>query len=107
MAGSISSQVLEEVRELRTDIHKIDTKLEVHIAQDTKRCSDIDKLSKEVFNGGGLRERIGKLENSVSSDDKKEETKEKFSLNIKTALITGITMLVISTVAQVLVAKLF
>jgi len=107
MAGSISSQVLEEVRELRSDIHKIDTKLEVHIAQDTKRCTDIDKLNKEVFNGNGLRERLGKLENNVQVDDKKEETKEKFSLNIKTALITGTAMLIISTLAQALVSKLF
>jgi hypothetical protein len=107
MAGSISSQVLEEVRELRTDIHKIDTKLEVHIAQDTKIRTDTDKLCKEVFNGNGLRERLGKLESSVQVGDKKEETKEKFSLNIKTALITGTAMLVISTIAQALVAKLF
>lgn len=107
MAPGISAQVLEEVRELRTDIHKIDTKLEVHCAQELKRGVDIDRVCKEVFNGHGLRERVNALETNVRLDDKVEAKKEKFQLDVKSSLIVGSLMLVISTAAQWLVAKVF
>ena len=107
MAQGISAQVLQEVLELRTDIHKMDTKLEVHLSGDIKRSIDLDKVCKEVFNGQGLRERVSALESNVQFDDKVEAKKEKFSLDIKSSLIVGALMLIISTVAQLLVTKVF
>ena len=107
MAASGYPQVMAELKEMRTDIHKLDTKIEVHISQDIQRCKDIDRLNKEVFNGSGLKDRISTLEHNVETDDKMEEKRDKFQLDIKSSLIVGSLMLLASTAAQWLVAKVF
>ena len=108
MAGGVSNtQVLTEIKELRTDIHNIDKKQEVLIEQGNKRGESIIKLMGEVYNGGGIRERLHTVEECIKFELTKEEKKDKFSLDVKSSIIAGSFMLLISTLAQLLVTKVF
>lgn len=109
MTTSISAQVLTEIKELRTDIHGIDTKLEVHLAQDDVRIKNIDKLSKVVFGNGnkGLEDRVLTLEERQCAADSIKTTQTKFKLDIKSGAIIGGISLLMSILEKIFFAKLF
>ena len=108
MAGGVSNtQVLTEIKELRTDIHNIDKKQEVLIDQGNKRGESIVKLMTEIYNGGGLRERIHTVEECLKFELTKEDEQKKFSLDVKSSMIAGTFMLVVSTIAQLIITKIF
>ena len=102
MAAGISAQVLEEVRELRTDIHKIDTKLEVHIAQDIDSCKKLEELRIDMY--GDKNHKGLKNEAAVWFEERadKKESKKHLIMDAKSLIIAFI----INTGLAVLLAKI-
>ncbi len=109
MAASISAQVLDEVRELRKDIHGIDIKLAEHLAQDIEHVKTMDKLKKTVFGNGcrGLDDRVNDIETAVREKKQATVVDKKFKLDIKSGAIVGGITLAMSVLAQIIMAQLF
>lgn len=109
MAASISSQVLDEVRELRKDVHGIDIKLAEHLAQDIEHVRAVDKLKKAVFGNGchGLDDRVDDIETQLREKKQDAVVDKKFKLDIKSGAIVGGITLAMSVLAQILMAKVF
>ena len=107
MGASGYPAVLIEIKEVRADIHKLDIKVESHLAQDTQKSEELSKVTKEVFNSGGIRERVSALEFDVVSDNKQADKKERFSLDIKSSLFAGSFVLAINLLTQWLLGKIF
>ncbi len=101
MAGtSIGAQVLKEVQEMREDIHRIDTKLEVHIARDEANCGKVDKLTKDIYNnnGKGMKTKLDTMWDEFS--DKSKTGKE-----VKIRISTGIILLILTVVINAIVGQ--
>ena len=71
---SIYAQVLSEVKEMRSDVHAIDKKLEVHLAHDEEWCKQMDSLNK-IVRGNGVKGLVTLVEDLV--DDKSPEMKSR------------------------------
>jgi len=102
MAAGISAQVLEEVRELRLDIHKIDTKLEVHIAQDAENCKKLNDVYKEMYGNGDRRGLKNEASIWFEEHADKKAAKKHLIMDAKSLIIAFL----INTGLAVLLAKI-
>lgn len=108
MAQGLTAQVLDEVRELRKDVHGIDIKLAEHLAQDVSHVEALSKVSTAVFGNGskGLDDRVRVLEECQSRSKASETADRKFRLDIKSGAIVGAITLAMSLIAQWLVVQI-
>lgn len=105
---SIYAQVLSEVKEMRSDVHAIDKKLEVHLAQDDEWRKQTDAVYKIVRGNGvkGLIERVGDLEDEKKSRDEIKVTEQKAKIDLKTGAILAGVSAAIGVLAELLLSHL-
>ncbi len=99
---SIGAQVLQEVKELREDVHEIDKKLAVHIVADTDKNKRMDQLCKDYYGNGnneGTKEK-------ANVNHKDRENKLTIGSEFKVKLSTGIILVLLTVVLNVVVTKL-
>lgn len=101
MAG-IGAQVLQEVKELREDVHEIDKKLAVHIVSDSEKNIRMDKLCKDYY-GNGNNEGT---KTAVNSHHKEAESKLKLSSEFRVKISTGIILLLLTIILNTVIAKI-
>lgn len=105
---SIYAQVLSEVKEMRSDVHAIDKKLEVHLAHDEEWCKQMDSLNKIVRGNGvkGLVTLVEDLVDDKKSRDEVKTTEQKAKIDLKTGAILAGVSAAIGVLAELLLSQL-
>jgi len=98
----IGAQVLKEVKEMREDIHRIDTRLEVHIARDEEKYIQIDKLNKDYYGNGNSEG----TKSQIRSTRKEKEGKLAFNSEFRVKISTGIILLLLTVAINLIVTRL-
>lgn len=105
---SIYTQVLEEVKEMRSDVHAIDKKLEVHLAQDEEWHKQMGTLNKIVRGNGtkGLITLVDDLVEDKKFRDEIKTTDQKARIDLKTGAILAGVSAAVGVLAELLLSQL-
>lgn len=102
MGTGIGAQVLKEVQEMREDIHRIDTRLEVHIATDKQNGLKLDRVYKDYYGNGDCEG----TKSQVHSARKNSENKRSFNTEFTIKLSTGIILLLLTIALNIIATRL-